>query len=94
MRFVVDKLAQGPVLLFGFLPVNIIPPWISIVMYHLCDEPWALGGCIDTSNRKLLQLIDMSNRMLLQLMDTIDRKLLEFIDTSNRKLLEFIDTSN
>jgi hypothetical protein len=43
VEFVVDKVALGQVLLrvFRFSPVNIIPPWLHIPIYHLGDEPYA-----------------------------------------------------
>jgi hypothetical protein len=38
--FVVDNVALGQVsiLVLRFSPVNIIPPWLSIHIYHLEDE--------------------------------------------------------
>jgi hypothetical protein len=38
--FVVDKVALGQVFLrlLRFSPVNIIPPWLSMFIYHLGDE--------------------------------------------------------
>jgi branched-subunit amino acid transport protein len=40
--FVVDKVTLGQVFLqvLQFSPVNIIPPWLSIIIYHLGDEQW------------------------------------------------------
>jgi hypothetical protein len=42
----VNKVALGQVFLLGiwFVPVNIIPPWLSILIYHLGDEPRPVGG--------------------------------------------------
>jgi hypothetical protein len=39
-RFAVDKVARGQVSLpvLRFFPVRIIPPWLSILVYHLEDE--------------------------------------------------------
>jgi hypothetical protein len=38
--FVLDIVALGQVFLrvLRFSPVNIIPPWLSILIYHLVDE--------------------------------------------------------
>jgi hypothetical protein len=37
--FVVDKVALGQVFYAFFdVPVNIIPPWLFILTYHLVDE--------------------------------------------------------
>jgi hypothetical protein len=38
--FVVDRVALGQVFLsvLQFFPVNIIPPWLSILIYHLENE--------------------------------------------------------
>jgi hypothetical protein len=40
VRFVVDRVALGQVFLqvFWFSPVIIIPPWLSVLMYHLGYE--------------------------------------------------------
>jgi hypothetical protein len=40
-RFAVDKVALGQVSLrvLRLSPVNIIPPWLSTLIYHLGDEP-------------------------------------------------------
>jgi hypothetical protein len=37
--FVVDEVAlgQGFLRVLPFSPVNIVPPWLSILMYHLDD---------------------------------------------------------
>jgi hypothetical protein len=42
--FVVDKVALGQVFsqVLWFSPVNIIPPLVSILIYYLRDEQWAL----------------------------------------------------
>jgi hypothetical protein len=41
--FVVDKVALGQVSdrAFRFYPVNIIQPWLSILIYHLQDQQQA-----------------------------------------------------
>jgi hypothetical protein len=55
--FVVDKVALGQVFLrvLRFSPVIIIPPWLSILIYHLRDEQKAnwrlLFRDIDSSHR-------------------------------------------
>jgi branched-subunit amino acid transport protein len=38
--FVVDKVVLGQVFLqvLQFLPVSIIPPWLSILIHHLEDQ--------------------------------------------------------
>jgi hypothetical protein len=37
--FVVEKVALGHVFLrLQFSPVSIIPPWLSVLIYHLGDE--------------------------------------------------------
>jgi hypothetical protein len=43
VEFLVDKMALGQVFLefFVLLLVNIIPPWLSILIYHLGDEQQA-----------------------------------------------------
>jgi hypothetical protein len=58
--FVVDNVALGQVLLrlHRFSPVNIIPPWLSILIYHLGDKQQLLGG---GSSETLSQHIDMNN---------------------------------
>jgi hypothetical protein len=40
MGFVVDKVALGQIFLrvLRHPPVNIVPPWLSISMYHLQDK--------------------------------------------------------
>jgi hypothetical protein len=40
MGFLVEKVALGQVFLrvFRFFPVNIIPPWLSILTYHPGNE--------------------------------------------------------
>jgi hypothetical protein len=43
LGFVVDKLAMGQVFLrvLWSYPVHIIPPWLSMLIYHLEDEQYA-----------------------------------------------------
>jgi hypothetical protein len=49
---VVDKVALGKVYLqvIQFSPVNIIPPWLSILIYNLGDEQ--LAHCKPSSGRQ------------------------------------------
>jgi hypothetical protein len=42
MRFVVGTMALGQVSpSFSVFPVNIIPSWLSMLIYHLKDEQYA-----------------------------------------------------
>jgi hypothetical protein len=46
---------------FQFLPANIIPPWLSMLLYHLGDEQEA---CRWPQFRDILSPIDMNNNNL------------------------------
>jgi hypothetical protein len=41
MGFVVDKVALVQFFEFFGLPVKIMPPWLSILIYHMGDEQQA-----------------------------------------------------
>jgi hypothetical protein len=40
LGFVADKVALGevPIRVLRFVPVNMFPPWFSILIYHLVDD--------------------------------------------------------
>jgi hypothetical protein len=59
VEFVVDKVAleQGFLLSSSVLPVNIIPPWLSMLTYHLRHGQQLVGGC---SSQTLSHTIDMN----------------------------------
>jgi hypothetical protein len=60
--FVVDKVALGQVFLrvLRLSRVNIIPPWLSILIYHLRINNRPVGGC---SSETLFHPIDMNNNI-------------------------------
>jgi hypothetical protein len=63
MGSVVDKVALGQVLysrVFRFYPVNIIPPWLSILIYRVGNEQ--LVAAVQRQSHS----IDMNNRINLQ----------------------------
>jgi hypothetical protein len=73
--FVVNKVALGQVFLqvLWVSPVSVVPPWLSILIYHLGDEQWACWRLQFTGS---LTPIDMNMKKLLNLMIKSESSLL------------------
>jgi hypothetical protein len=73
--FVVDKVALGQVCskFFSFCPVNSIPLWLSMLIYHMQDEKWAIW-CLQFRDISHLDINMCYCKLWAQLANGIEKK--------------------